>query len=791
MNKLYILKFIIITIVLIFIILNLYHICSNKFKKDEDTYEKYVDDAEIERLGSLSERNRNVSQNITDTLNNIQDTANNTSIYSQLDNLRKRAQDLYNEILGDSNKCRNAYDDKLGTIAAGYDVQRNLKCTDNATDITDKYNAYSFEECANICSSDNNCSSFSFDFTNGEIEEGRCRLSSSCHKDNLTTEQDANTNVYVKKDYDKIFNYKGLKNKVCNSVCFQDGDKSSFNTETIEKCAENCYYDDECIAFEYEFPENKNEDGKCTIRTKCNENTHVKDYDTYTCFYDEMNSAAYRSPELENDELLNISINSSNEHSLIDLYKNKCKEKCDEDDGKSGRDNCKGFNLDIDEENKIVTCNLYNNLSYDDNDSSQRKEICQKPLNIRKKQLYSKVEDGTIQDRGQGDCDGLCESLVTDEIGYVKFYKKSDANKYDYIIFTNTYNITKNKEFNLADYEFIEVKFGWKAIFKGNETTSGRQVVHNYQNPGGADMNELTETNTKLDTDYDMFTRIAITNEYRKNRKFIDAIELVKVPDECLVKYDVCKIDDTTNLHKKKLVQINGNPLSTENLGTSGIGSSCISSSVEREKVCNSLIYLYEDGSRNLVFNDCSPGSNCELSGSNTMLYNELKNKPYCNGMTHKKDTNDIAILPTSISHRDRGSGDYVATKTFDTLFDEKYGTNVTYNGVYSLSNQYPDLDKKKACILSDHYQQPPIYSYPIMVYDHEYGGPKNCDAQMCKIAGVVGLTDIALLPNCALVTQDKNAPSSNTTNNSIFVGSTTELQKFLKGKKEDGPIDV
>jgi hypothetical protein len=708
MNKLYILKFIIITIVLIFIILNLYHICSNKFKEDEDTYEKYVDDAEIERLGSLSKQNRDVSQDITDTLNNIQDTANNTSIYSQLENLRKRAVKLYNEILGDSNKCRNAYDDKLGTIAAGYDVQRNLKCTDNATDIiTNNPVGKSFEECANICSSDNNCSSFSFDFTNGEINEGRCRLSSSCHKDNLTTEQDANTNVYVKKDYDKIFNYKGLKNKVCNSVCFQDGDKSSFNTETIEKCAENCYSDDECLAFEYEFPEKKNEDGKCTIRTKCNENTHVKDYDTYTCFYDEMNSVPYSSPELKNDELLNISINSSNEHSLIDLYKNKCKEKCDEDDGKSGRDNCKGFNLNIDEEKKIVTCNLYNNLSYDDNDSSQRKEICQKPLNIRKKQLYSKVVDGTIGDRGKGDCDGLCESLVTDEIGYVKFYRESDANEYDYIIFTNTYNITKNKEFNLADYEFIEVKFGWKAIFKGNETSSDgqREVVHNYQNPGGADMNELTETNTKLDTDYDMFTRIAITDNYKKDRKFIDAIELVKVPDECLVKYDVCKIDHTTGSHTKKLVQINGNPLSEKdgiNLGTSGIDSSCIGSSVEREKICNSLIYLYEDGSRNLVFNHCSPGSHCLLSGSSTMPYNELKNKPYCNGMTHQKNSDNTAILPISISHRESGSGDYVGSKTFNTLFDEKYGSNVTSLYPLGLSNQYPDLDKKKACILSD-----------------------------------------------------------------------------------------
>ena len=40
-------------------------------------------------------------------------------------------------------------------------------------------------------------------------------------------------------------------------------------------------------------------------------------------------------------------------------------------------------------------------------------------------------------------------------------------------------------------------------------------------------------------------------------------------------------------------------------------------------------------------------------------------------------------------------------------------------------------------------------------------------------------------------ITQDKNAPNSgNTTNNAIFVGSTTELQKFLKKKNED-TIDI
>jgi len=40
-------------------------------------------------------------------------------------------------------------------------------------------------------------------------------------------------------------------------------------------------------------------------------------------------------------------------------------------------------------------------------------------------------------------------------------------------------------------------------------------------------------------------------------------------------------------------------------------------------------------------------------------------------------------------------------------------------------------------------------------------------------------------------ITQEKGGPSSTTTNNSIFVGSTTELQKYLKGKNEDESVDV
>ena len=38
-------------------------------------------------------------------------------------------------------------------------------------------------------------------------------------------------------------------------------------------------------------------------------------------------------------------------------------------------------------------------------------------------------------------------------------------------------------------------------------------------------------------------------------------------------------------------------------------------------------------------------------------------------------------------------------------------------------------------------------------------------------------------------ITQDKNAPGNSTTNNAIFVGSTTELQRFLK--KEATTVDL
>jgi len=40
-------------------------------------------------------------------------------------------------------------------------------------------------------------------------------------------------------------------------------------------------------------------------------------------------------------------------------------------------------------------------------------------------------------------------------------------------------------------------------------------------------------------------------------------------------------------------------------------------------------------------------------------------------------------------------------------------------------------------------------------------------------------------------ITQEKNAAAKSTTNNSIFVGSTTDLQKFLKREDEDKLIDV
>ena len=43
----------------------------------------------------------------------------------------------------------------------------------------------------------------------------------------------------------------------------------------------------------------------------------------------------------------------------------------------------------------------------------------------------------------------------------------------------------------------------------------------------------------------------------------------------------------------------------------------------------------------------------------------------------------------------------------------------------------------------------------------------------------------VALQKTRKEITQEKGASSNNTTNNAIFVGSTTELQKFIKGQNE------
>lgn len=666
MNKLYILKITIIIIVVIFILSNLYYILSKKFKHDNNTYEKYINS----ELGSVSILNNETSDRITDILDNINNDQLDTSIYQQIKNLNKRAQDLYDDILDDTDKCENAYDNELKKIIKDYDVQNNLQCTENATDIEGQAVGRSFKDCANKCLIDNNCSSFSFDFTNSETANAkRCRLSSNCHKDTLTTQENGNSNVYVKKNKTDIFKYKILKDKVCDPICFKDSkDIEPNEVSDINQCAINCETGSNCKAFEFEFPSsNNNNKAQCKLRSICNETNFVKDSNSYNCYYDDISGYVIDNLEFDKDEILGKSINSFNEDRLTDLIIRNCEKKCNLED------DCKGFDVRINDTER--KCNLYRDFSI--GNSTNKVEFCEKPTKI-KKHLYSKIEngnviDGTKTDKGKKiSCDGLCETKISDENQYMKFYKRDNDKNYSYIIFADTHNISNNTLLNLNDYEFIEIKFGWKVTFYN---TLG-DVIHTYQNPSSGDITDIT-TNVNLDNEYDIFTRISLNNI--ANKSIIDSITFEKLDDRCLVRYDECKEGDD-NVYKKNLIKINGNPYQN-NTGSSisnedydYLVSSCnFGSDVQLNKKCEPVVYL-EDNNLNLDCKICSPGDGSCSLGTSSLSYNEIKNKPTCNSIPFTTGT----------------------PNTIDGYCNNLGELNVMLNEY----NNYPDLSIHKTCIL-------------------------------------------------------------------------------------------
>lgn len=62
--------------------------------------------------------------------------------------------------------------------------------------------------------------------------------------------------------------------------------------------------------------------------------------------------------------------------------------------------------------------------------------------------------------------------------------------------------------------------------------------------------------------------------------------------------------------------------------------------------------------------------------------------------------------------------------------------------------------------------------------------------SNMIKDASQMSKDLVALQKTRKEITQEKGASSNNTTNNAIFVGSTTELQKFIKGQNEPKRIN-
>jgi hypothetical protein len=62
--------------------------------------------------------------------------------------------------------------------------------------------------------------------------------------------------------------------------------------------------------------------------------------------------------------------------------------------------------------------------------------------------------------------------------------------------------------------------------------------------------------------------------------------------------------------------------------------------------------------------------------------------------------------------------------------------------------------------------------------------------SNMIKDASQMSKDLVALQKTRKEITQEKGASTNSTTNNAIFVGSTTELQKFIKGQNEPKQIN-
>ena len=508
--------YIILIFIFIIILINLKNLLWYKDIEEKfDLNDDYIDNLDEKINVDLTTR----MQELIDTLNNVGDD----SLKVKVQNLYDETKNLYDDINNDKNTCENEYNGNLLNIIGNYDSEegKNKKCLKSISDILDA--KHNLSSCADLCSNNNNCMSFSYDKDNND-----CRLSTICHPESDTTfTQNYNNTLYVKKNITGSHSIKDFtlnQDEQCNNLCHNDIIGSTSLESSVHGCAEKSKEQDDSISFEYNF-----DNGECTLRGECMTGMHLENSNKFNCDKGQIkNGDILQSIDYDIDRNAFTSKNVLDTRSMYELKK-KCNTLC------LNNPDCNGFTYEFTEgENN---CTLYKDFEIEKNISKKFINICEKPKNLIKKNLYTKKTPSTTAPDYDSECQALCENSVNDNVPYIKFYKNLDDENYSYITFTDMYNIKEIENFNLMDYKFIEIKMGYKVIFQNNEEYVS--VERTYQNP-----DEYNVGIDKLKQNID-------DNDDDPWRAKINVIRILKLQNDCRGKMSNCEYDYNTRQYKK------------------------------------------------------------------------------------------------------------------------------------------------------------------------------------------------------------------------------------------------
>ena len=331
--------YIILIFIFIIILINLKNLLWYKDIEEKfDLNDDYIDNLDKKINVDLATR----IEQIIYTLNNVGDD----SLKLKVQNLYDETKNLYDDINKDKNTCENEYKNNLENIIGNYDADPNKKCLKSISDILDA--KHNLSSCADLCSNNNNCMSFSYDKDNND-----CRLSTICHPESDTTfTQNYNNTLYVKKSIigdHSIKDFSLKQDEQCNNLCHNDIIGSTSLESSVHGCAKKSTEEPESISFEYNF-----DNGECTLRSECKQGRHLENSNKFNCDKGQIkNGDILQSIDYDIDRNNFTSGNVLDSRSMYEL-KEKCNKLC------LNNPDCNGFTYEFTEgENN---CTLYKKI---------------------------------------------------------------------------------------------------------------------------------------------------------------------------------------------------------------------------------------------------------------------------------------------------------------------------------------------------------------------------------------------------------------------------------------------